>query len=95
MEKENELLKAVIELLTGTLNYAVEPMHFIKYTPAVGVKLPSHRAVPESPSRKKDRNIIPAEQWEVIINAFPKVIPVLFHCSLLTGAVYAWEKHKI
>ena len=47
-------------LLTGALNYAVEPMHFIKYTPAVGVKLPSHRAVPESPSRKKDRNIIPA-----------------------------------
>ena len=82
-------------LLTGALNYAVEPMHFIKYNPAVGVKLPSHRAVPESPSRKKDRDIIPAEQWEVIINRFPEghtcFIPLqlAYRCGLRLGEAFA------
>lgn len=82
-------------LLTGALNYAVEPMHFIKYNPASGTKLPSHRAIPETPSRKKERNIIPTEQWEVIINRFPEghtcFIPLqlAYRCGLRLGEAFA------
>lgn len=82
-------------LLTGALNYAVEPMHFIKYNPASGAKLPSHRAIPETPSRKKERNIIPAEQWEAIIDRFPEghtcFIPLqlAYRCGLRLGEVFA------
>lgn len=82
-------------LLTGALNYAVEPMHFVKYNPAIGTRLPSHRAVPETPSRKKDRNIIPLEQWEAIIKRFPEghtcFIPLqlAYRCGLRLGEAFA------
>lgn len=88
-------LSVIKGLLTGALSYAVEPMHFIKYNPATGTKLPSHRAVPETPSRKKDRNIIPPDQWENIIKRFPEehscFIPLqlAYRCGLRLGEAFA------
>jgi integrase len=86
-------------LLTGALSYAVEPMRLIKFNPAVGTKLPSRRAVPEIPSRRKERGIIPPDQWDTIIKRFPEghscFIPLqlAYRCGLRLGEAFAitWD----
>lgn len=91
---------AVIKgILTGSLNYALEPAKFITTNPMQGVKLVSPRAVTKVPTRIKKKEIVTKEQWSAIIKRFPEghscYIPLLlaYHCGLRLGEVFAltWD----
>lgn len=86
-------------ILSGSLNYAVEPAGFIKLNPMLMVKLPGKRATPETPTRKKVREITTPDQWEQIIERFPEGHPahiplvLAYRCGLRLGEVFGlmWE----
>lgn len=86
-------------MLSGCLNYAVEPSAFIQSNPASLVKLPSPRAKSEVPTRKKEKQIITSEQWELICSRFPEghscYIPLqlAYRCGLRLGEAFAisWD----
>ncbi len=86
-------------ILSGSLTYAVEPLGFIQTNPALMVKLPSKRATPETPTRKKVREVVPPERWNQIITRFPYGhschIPLLlaYRCGLRLGEAFAvtWD----
>ena len=76
-------LIALKSILSGSLTYAIEPLGFIQTNPASMVKLPSKRATPETPTRKKVREVVPSERWNQIIARFPYGHPC--HCLLYTS----------
>lgn len=86
-------------ILSGSLNYAVEPLGYIKFSPMSAVKLPLPRAIPNTPSRKKQKHIVSKEQFKAIIQRFPFGhschIPLLlaYRCGLRLGEAFAltWE----
>lgn len=86
-------------ILSGSLSYAVEPLRFIQTNPTLMVKLPSSRAKPEIPTRKKVREVVNPEQWHHIITRFPYGhschIPLLlaYRCGLRLGEAFAltWD----
>lgn len=90
-------LKAI---LTCSLSYAVQPLRFIQQSPMLGIKIPSTRAIPKTPSRKKVREIVTEEEWNVIIERFPFGhschLPLLlaYRCGLRLGEAFAldWTK---
>lgn len=59
-------------ILTGSLRYAVEPLRYIQHSPAVYIRLPSYRAVPDVPSRSEPHVYIPKERFQQIIRRFPE-----------------------
>jgi len=92
-------LSVIKGLLTGPLDYAVEPLKLIKYNPALCTKLPSPRAVAETPTRKKERTIVKPEQWKTIITRFPEghschiPLQLAYRCGLRLGETFAlsWD----
>lgn len=92
-------LTTLKSILSGCLNYAVEPLKLIQTSPILMVKLPSPRATPKTPTRKKERDIVTLEAWERIINRFPYghpcYIPLMlaYRCGLRLGEAYAvmWD----
>ena len=92
-------LIALKSILSGSLTYTIEPLGFIQTNPASMVKLPSKRATPETPTRKKVREVVPSERWNQIIARFPYGhpchIPLLlaYRCGLRLGEAFAvtWD----
>ena len=92
-------LTAMKTILSGCLTYAVETVHFLRTNPMKAVKIPSSRAKPETPTRKKIRKPVTLEMWNVIINRFPFGhschIPLLlaYRCGLRLGEAFAitWD----
>lgn len=86
-------------MLTGGLSYAVEPLHYLKINPALGTKIPSKRATPENPTRKKEKEVVAQDQWDAIIKRFPEGhsshVPLMlaYRCGLRLGEAFAltWE----
>ncbi len=86
-------------ILSGCLTYAIEPLGFIQTNPALMVKLPSKRATPEAPTRKKVREVVPPDRWNQIVTRFPYGhschIPLLlaYRCGLRLGEAFAvtWD----
>lgn len=86
-------------ILSGSLNYAVEPLRYIKFSPMSAVKLPLQRAVPKTPTRKKEKYIVTEEQFNEIIERFPYrhtcylPLQLAYRCGLRLGEAFAitWE----
>lgn len=86
-------------LLTGPLDWAVNPMQYIQYNPAKAVKLPGRRAVSEIPSKKSPHIVITEDQWQSLISRFPEGhpchIPLMlgYYAGLRLGEAYGltWE----
>ncbi|MDE6148790.1 MAG: site-specific integrase [Ruminococcus sp.] len=92
-------LLSIKGILSGSLDYAVEPMKFIAYNPMRNVKLPLLNAKPKIPTRNKERQYISKEDMEIILERFPigttAHIPLLlgYRCGLRIGEAFAitWE----
>ncbi|MBY6915591.1 site-specific integrase [Clostridium botulinum] len=86
-------------ILSGSLNYAVEPLGYIKFSPMAAVRLPLKRAVPNTPTRKKEKYIVSEEQMEGIFERFPfghsSYLPLqlAYRCGLRLGEAFAitWD----
>lgn len=86
-------------ILSGSLNYAVEPLRYIKFSPMAAVKLPLQRAVPKIPTRKKEKHIVTKEQFNAIIERFPYrhtcylPLQLAYRCGLRLGEAFAitWD----
>lgn len=82
-------------ILTNSLNYAVETLHYIKQSPMIGVKIPGHRATPEIPSRSDPHIYLCKEVMDRIFERFPygtsAHIPLQFgyRCGLRHGEAFA------
>ena len=68
-------LVSIKALLSGAFDYAVEPCQFIKFNPATAVRMPSKRAEPNNPTRKKIKRPVTDEEWQKIMNRFPEGEP--------------------
>jgi integrase len=73
-------LISIKALLTGAFDYAVHPLGFISHNPASVVRLPSPRATPAVPTRKKIKVPVTEEQFETIMKRFPEGHP--YHIPL-------------
>lgn len=91
---------AVIKgILSGSMDYAVEPCAFIQNNPMSVVKLPSPRAKATIETRKKEKQIITSDEWKRIIDRFPEghscYIPLqlAYRCGLRLGEAFAltWQ----
>lgn len=86
-------------ILSGSLNYAVELLGYIKFSPMAAIRLPLARAVPDTPTRKKEKQIVSEEQMQKILERFPFghscYLPLLlsYRCGLRLGEAFAltWE----
>lgn len=86
-------------ILSGSLNYAVEPLRYIKFSPMAAVKLPLQRAIPKTPTRKKEKHVITKEQFNDIIERFPYgsscylPLQLAYRCGLRLGEAFAitWD----
>lgn len=93
-------LTALKTILSSCFNYAVEPLGFIRKNPMKSVKLPSPRAKPETPTRKKEREAVSVEAWNAIITRFPFGhschVPLLlaYRCGLRLGEAFALDLLK-
>ena len=82
-------------ILSGSLNYAVEPLRYIKFSPMAAVKLPLQRAIPKTPTRKKEKHVITKEQFNDIIERFPYgsscylPLQLAYRCGLRLGEAFA------
>lgn len=92
-------LSVVKGVLTGSLRYAVEPLHYLVHSPAVYIKLPSYRAESEVPTRTEPHVYINRNQWDEIIKRFPEGtsthVPLMigYRCGMRIGEVFglAWD----
>lgn len=86
-------------ILSGSLNYAVEPLAFIKFSPMAAVRLPLARAVPDTPTRKKEKSIVTEDEMNTILERFPfghscyLPLQLAYRCGLRLGEAFAltWE----
>ncbi len=93
-------LTALKTILSSCLSFAVEPLGFLRTNPMKSVKIPSPRAKPVTPTRKKEREAVSPEAWKAIITRFPFGhschIPLLlaYRCGLRLGEAFAldWQK---
>lgn len=68
----------IISTLSGALNYAVEPLHYIQYNPCDNVKYPKF-----TEKKGQKRYIITPENFAKIIERFPASSP--FYISFMIG----------
>ena len=86
-------LTGIKGILTGSLDYAVQK-GFIKMSPMYSVKLPLPRANAQTPTRKKERIVINAEQMQTILDRFPEghscYLPLVlaYRCGMRLGEVF-------
>ena len=86
-------------ILSGSINYAVEPLGYIKFNPMAAVRLPLQRAIPNTPTRKKEKHIVTEEQFKKIIERFPYKhtcylpLQLAYRCGLRLGEAFAitWD----
>lgn len=71
-------LKNIITTLSGALNYAIEPLHFIQFNPCDRIKYPKY-----TEQKEEVRYIISQESFKIIIERFHESSP--FHIPLLIG----------
>lgn len=71
-------LKNIITTLSGALNYAIEPLHFIQVNPCDKIKYPKY-----SGKQKDVRYVISNEDFNRILDRFPE--SNVFHIPLLIG----------
>ena len=92
-------LVVVKGLLSGSLSYAVLPAGLLAHNPVSEVRLPKARAKPKIPSRKKVRIPITPEQWQKLMQRFPREHPshialnLGYHLGLRLGETFGlmWE----
>ena len=92
-------LVTVKGLLSGSLGYAVLPAGLLAQNPAAVIRLPKSRAKPKIPSRRKQRIPITPEQWEMLLQRFPRDHPshialhLGYHLGLRLGEAFGltWE----
>lgn len=92
-------LSTIRRILSGALNYAVDTLQYLQTNPMKAVKLPSERAVPDTPTRTAPNTFISQEQIKAIFNRFPEgsspFIPMQFgyKCGLRIGEAFGvfWE----
>ncbi len=69
-------------ILSASLRYAVEPLHFIQTSPMIYVNLPSTRAIPKNPPKTKPHIYLKQEWINKIFQRFPEGasthIPMMF-----------------
>lgn len=94
-------LTSIKGLLTGALDYAVEPLQYIPYNPAKAIRLPSKRATPKVPSRKKEKIPLTDEKMEKIFERFPEShsahlpLQLAWRVGLREGEVFALQWNDI
>lgn len=92
-------LSVVKGILSSSISYAVQPLQFIQYSPMIYVKLPSARAIPETPSRSGEHFLISESDMEKIFGRFPKsssaYLPLVlgYKCGLRLGEAFGltWD----
>lgn len=92
-------LTTIRRILSGSLNYAVDTVQFIQSNPMRKVKIPSDRAVPDTPTRRAPHVYIPNDKIKEIFSRFPEgsssFIPMQFgyKCGMRLGEAFAvcWE----
>ncbi len=96
-------LSTIQRILSGSLNYAIDTAQFIQSNPMRTVKIPSCRAVPETPTRSTPHIYIPKDKIKEIFSRFPEgsspFIPMQFgyKCGMRLGEAFAicWEDVNI
>lgn len=97
-EYSRNSLSVVKGILSSSLDYAVEPMHYITSNPMSHVKLPSTR-IHTAKSRQSPHVYISKEDMEIIFQRFPEKstahIPLMlgYKCGLRLGEAFGlwWE----
>lgn len=92
-------LSVIKGILSSSMSYAVQPLQFIQYSPMIYVKLPSARAIPETPSRSGEHFLISESDMEKIFSRFPKsssaYLPLVlgYKCGLRLGEAFGitWD----
>jgi integrase len=69
----------IISTLSGALNYAIEPLHYIQSNPCDRIKYPKY----SNDSKKESRFIIPPEDFKRILERFPE--STVYYIPLLIG----------
>lgn len=88
-------LSVMKSIINGSLNYAVFPLKYLQYNPASNIKLPSKNAMPNVPTRTKQRVVIPDNIIKLIFERFPEGttanIPLNFgyQCGMRHGEAFA------
>ena len=87
-------LTVIKGILSNSLSYAVEPLHYLQSSPMIYVKLPSTRAKPAIPSRSEPHIYIDKGMIEKIFERFPEGssahIPLMlgYKCGLRLGEAF-------
>ena len=87
-------LTVIKGILSNSLSYAVEPLHYLQSSPMTYVKLPSTRAKPAIPSRSEPHIYIDKGMIEKIFERFPEGssahIPLMlgYKCGLRLGEAF-------
>lgn len=87
-------------ILDTSLDYAVTVLNFIKVNPMNSVRLPLNRAIPLTPTRKKERIVISNDTIKKIFERFPyghpSYTPLLlgYTCGLRLGEAFAIDIEK-
>lgn len=92
-------LVSMKKVLSGALSYAVSTAEYIQTNPMVKVKLPSFRAIANTPTRERPNHYITREQIRIIFERFPEGSPyyipmmIAYKCGLRLGETYGlyWE----
>ena len=87
-------LTVIKGILSNSLSYAVEPLHYLQSSPMTYVKLPSTRAKPAIPSRSEPHIYISKDMINKIFERFPEGssahIPLMlgYKCGLRLGEAF-------
>lgn len=93
-------LSVIKGILVSSLDYATTTLQFLKYNPMHSTKLPLPRAIPDTPTRKKERIVLSDEFIEVLFKRFAKphsaYIELLlgYTCGLRLGEAFAIDIEK-
>lgn len=87
-------LTVIKGILSNSLSYAIEPLHYLQSSPMTYVKLPSTRAKPAIPSRSEPHIYISKDMINKIFERFPEGssahIPLMlgYKCGLRLGEAF-------